>query len=166
MEYTQDTELILSSLNKDRKELAEKLSAIDKLIKKIKYGSVNLGANRITKKGEDNDAIEVSEQDSPFPIKADLKVQVIKIFDILGEASKLYAVQEKYREITGFHVNLRETLRNLNRHQILKLIQPKNNVRGLYWIKTDWIDEQGRLKDKHKFAGFDLIYSDELIEFK
>ncbi|HMJ48303.1 MAG TPA: hypothetical protein VK498_13305 [Ferruginibacter sp.] len=29
MEYTQDTQLILNSLNKDRKELADKLGAIE-----------------------------------------------------------------------------------------------------------------------------------------
>lgn len=167
MEYTQETQLILSSLNKDRKELADKLSAIDKLIKKIKYGSVNLGASKTIKVINQEDNTEVIEHVSPFPLKADLKVQVIKIFDILGEASKLNAVAAKHKEITGFHVNLREVIRNLNRHEILKLIQPKNNSRGLYWVKAEWLEENGtRLKDKHKFEGFDLIYTDDMIEFK
>lgn len=166
MEYTADTQLILNSLNKDRKELADKLGAIDKLIKKIKYGSVNLGSNRTIKAATDNDSVEVSEHLSPFPLKAELKVQVIKIMDILGEACKLKAIQDKYKELTGVHVNLREVVRNLNRHEILKLIIPKNSIRGLYWIKTEWMDDNGRLKDTHKFEGFDLLFSDEMIEFK
>ena len=167
MEYTSEQQLILNSLNKDRKELSEQLSAIDKLIKKIKYGSLNLGGNRVLKQGNDESNDEVSGQDSPFPLKAELKVQVIKIFDILGEASKLNAIQDKYKELTGHHVNLRETLRNLNRHQILKLLQPKNLLRGLYWVKTEWLeDNETKLKEKHKFEGFDLLFTDDLIEFK
>ena len=163
MEYTADTTLILNSLNKDRKELAEKLSAIDKLIKKIKYGSVNLGAIKGT---TDNEGVEVSEQIAPFPLKSDLKVQVIKIMDDLGEAVKLNAIQDKYKEYTGYRANLREVVRNLNRHEILKLLQPKNSIRGLYWIKAEWLDDDGRLKEKHKFEGFDLLYTDDMIEFK
>lgn len=166
MEYNTETEIVLNSLNKDRKELSEKLSAIDKLIKKIKYGSLNLGGNRVTKGLNDISNNEVSEQPSPFPLKAELKVQVIKIMDILGEASKLNAIQDKFKEMTGSHANLRETVRNLNRHEILKLIQPKNSLRGLYWVKTEWLDDNGKLKEKHKFEGFDLLYTDDMIEFK
>lgn len=167
MQYTAEQELILSSLNKEKRELQEKLSALDKVIKRIKYGSLQLGANKVISDKVDSSLPLVSEQDSGFPLKADLKVQVIKIMDILGEAAKLNAIQDKYKEITGHYANLRETVRNLNRHQILKLIQPKNTLRGLYWVKTDWLEEDGkRLKEKHKFPGFDLIYTDDMIEFK
>lgn len=167
MEYTNETQLILNSLTKDRKQLAEKLSEIDKLIKKIKYGNVSLGASkglRVQGAGNEDDFFE---HDKPFPLKAELKVQVIKIMDILGEASKLKAIQDKYKEVTGYHSNLRETVRNLNKHDILRLIQPKNAIRGLYWVKTEWLeDNETRLNDKHKFEGFDLLFTDDLIEFK
>ena len=53
MEYTSEQQLILNSLNKDRKELSEQLGAIDKIIKKIKYGTLNLGSNRVLKQGND-----------------------------------------------------------------------------------------------------------------
>lgn len=166
MEYTQETQLILNSLGKDRKELADKLSEIDKLIKKIRYGNVNLGASKGMKENI-TDEIGTTEEVKPFPLKADLKVQVIKILNILGEASKLNAVQEKYKELTGYQANLRETLRNLNKHQILKLLQPKNHVRGLYWVKTEWLeDNETKLQDKYKFEGFDLLFSDDMVEYK
>jgi len=42
MEYSQDVELILSSMNKDKRELLDKVAEIDKLIKRIKYGNLNL----------------------------------------------------------------------------------------------------------------------------
>ena len=36
-----------------------------------------------------------------------------------------------------------------------------------YWVKTEWLEDNGtRLKEKHRFEGFDLLYSDEMIEFK
>jgi hypothetical protein len=167
VEYSADIQLVLDSLSKDKRELLDKVNEIDKLIKKIKYGNLNLGltkGNRIESSITD---IEVIEQPKAFPLKADLKVQVIKIFEILGVASKLMDVQAKHKEITGLHHNLRETLRNLNKHEILKLIQPKGNQRGLYWVKAEWLEEDGkRLKEQHRFEGFDLLFSDDMIEFK
>ncbi|MDR3711455.1 MAG: hypothetical protein P4L51_01465 [Puia sp.] len=165
MEYKPDVQLILNSLNKERKELSDKLSEIDKLIKRIKYGNVNLGltkGNIPENDGEDNDSVSASRA---FPLKADLKVQVIRVMDILGEASKLNAIQEKYKELTGIKHNLREVVRSLNKHDILKLLQPKGIERGLYWIKAEWL-ENGVLKDKHKFEGFDLLFTEDSIEFK
>jgi hypothetical protein len=166
MEYTNDVELILNSLNKDKRELLDKVNEIDKLIKRIKYGNLNLGLNKVKNIDSSITDIEIIEQPKGFPMKADLKVQVIKIFDILGEASKLKDVQVKYKELTGIHHNLRETLRTLNKHDILKLLQPKGTIRGLYWIKSEWLDDNGRLKDKYRFEGFDLLFTDDMIEFK
>jgi O-succinylbenzoate synthase len=131
MGHTQDVELILGSLNKDKRELLDKVAEIDKLIKRIKYGNINL---RLTQ-GKDAeirlDENTIETQPKAFPLKADLKVQVIKIIDIIGVACKLKNVQEKYRELTGINHNLRETLRTLNKHEILKLIQTKGTIRGL-----------------------------------
>jgi len=96
-----------------------------------------------------------------------LKVQVIKIFDIVGVACKLKDVQEKYKELTGIYHNLRETLRNLNKHEILKLIQPKGTIHSLYWIKAEWLDDNGtKLKEQFKFEGFDLLFTNDMIDFK
>jgi hypothetical protein len=166
MEYNTDIEIVLNSLNKERKEHLDKVADIDKLIKKIKYGNLNLGLS----KGNKTDAPEVNndekQQPQVFPLKADLKIQAIKIFDILGVASKLSDVRDKYHEITGLNVNLRETLRNLNKHEILKLLQPKGNIRGLYWIKAEWLDENNNLKEQYKFDGFDLLFSDDMVEYK
>jgi hypothetical protein len=114
MEYNPDIELILSSLNKDKRELLDKVNEIDKLIKRLKYGNLNLGLNKVAKIDSPFTDIEVIEQPKGFPMKADLKVQVIKIFDILGQAVKLKDVQVKYKELTGINHNLRETMRNLN----------------------------------------------------
>jgi len=161
MEYKPDVQLILNSLNKEKKELSDKLAEIDKLIKRIKYGNLDLGLNKVAKA----DDIETIEAAKPFPLKAELKVQIIKVMDLLGEASKLKSIQDKYKEMTGIHHNLRETVRTLNKHDILKLLQPKGTERGLYWVKAEWL-ENGKLKEKHKFEGFDLIFTDDSIEFK
>jgi hypothetical protein len=164
MEHTQDLELILGSLNKDKRELLDKVAEIDKLIKRIKYGNINLKLNKGNNVVDEN---VIEPQQQVFPMKADLKVQVIKIMDIIGVACKLKDVAEKYKELTGVHHNLREVLRTLNKHEILKLIQPKGTIRGLYWIKTEWLEDNNkRLKEQHKFEGFDLLFTDDMIEFK
>ena len=73
--------------------MLDKVGEIDKLIKRIKYGNLNLGLSKV--KAIDNDTItdiEVIEQPikpQAFPLKSDLKIQAIKIMDLLGVACKL-----------------------------------------------------------------------------
>jgi hypothetical protein len=166
MKYNTEIQIVIDSLNKDKRELLDKVNELDKLIKRIKYGNQNLGLSK-------GMPVELLDEESnkdvqlrPFPLKSELKVQVIRIFDILGVACKLNDVQDKLKEFTGFYVNLRETLRNLNKHEILKLMQPKGTMRGLYWVKAEWLDNEGKLKEQYKFEGFDLLYTDDMIEFK
>jgi hypothetical protein len=91
---------------------------------------------------------------------------VLYLFDLIGVACRLNEVQDKYKEITGTHQNLREVLRTLNKHDLLKLLRPNNLERGLYWVKTTWLENNGTtLKDEHKFQGFELLYSNDRIEF-
>jgi len=166
MNYTNDIEIVLNSLNKERKEHLDKVNDIDKLIKKIKYGNLNLGLSKGNKDEQPLEHDDTKQQPQAFPLKADLKVQAIKIMDLLGVASKLKDIRDKYHEVTGLNVNFRETLRNLNKHEILKILQPKGNIRGLYWVKAEWLDENNNLKEQHKFDGFELLFSDDMIEYK
>lgn len=165
MAQTNEIEMVLNSLNKQRNELLNEVAEIDKVIKKIKYGGLNLGLTK-GNKIETPAVVVESHKEQAFPLKADLKVQALKVLDLLGVASKLADIREKYHELTGLNVNFRETLRTLNKHDLLKILQPKGNIRGLYWVKTEWLDEQGNLKEQHKFDGFELLYSDEMIEYK
>ncbi len=166
MALSNEMELVLNSLNKQRNELMNEVAEIDKVIKKIKYGGLNLGLSKGTTVAPPVTDKATTQDTQAFPLKADLKVQVLKVFDLLGVASKLADVREKYHEISGLNVNFRETLRTLNKHDLLKILQPKGNIRGLYWVKTEWLDEQGNLKEQHKFNGFELLFSDDMIEFK
>ena len=167
MEYNTATQLIISSLTKEKKELIDKIAEIDKVIKRIRYGNLNLGLNKGIKGNSPDNNIDETQEPAAFPLKADLKVQIIKIMDILGQASKLKDIQDKYKELTGSYHNLRETVRNLNKHEILKLLQPKGTQRGLYWVKAEWLEDNNtKLKEQHKFEGFDLLFSDDMIEFK
>jgi hypothetical protein len=162
MEYPQDVELIITSLTKEKRELLDKVSEIDKAIKRIKYGNLNVRLSKGITNESNIAESETTQKQQAFPLKADLKVQVIKIFEILGGSC-----QTQRHSGTGINHNLRETLRNLNKHEILKLLQPKGTQRGLYWVKTEWLEENGtRLKEQHKFEGFDLLFSDDMIEFK
>lgn len=70
------------------------------------------------------------------------------------------------KKITGVHTNLRETVRDLHKHEILKLVRPKGTERRLYWVKTNWLeDNKTKLIDSYKFAGFNLLNNDSAIEF-
>ncbi len=86
--------------------------------------------------------------------------------DMIGCACKLKDLQNKYEEITGSNYSIRETLRTLNKHKVIKMLRSKTNGRGLYWVKTEWIEDNGiTLKAKHKFYGFDMVYKEDSIEF-
>lgn len=68
--------------------------------------------------------------------------------------------------MTGFRANLREIVRNLYKHEILALLKPKGTERGLYWVKSEWLENDGsKLKEQHKFEGFNLFYNDEDLEY-
>ena len=84
MEHTEDVELILNSLTKEKKELLDKVSEIDKVIKRIKYGNLTLRLSQVASNEAPNNTTDTNQQQSAFPMKADLKVQIIKVFDILG----------------------------------------------------------------------------------
>jgi hypothetical protein len=166
MAQANEIELVITSLNKQRNELLNEVAEIDKVIKKIKYGGLNLGLSKGIKDNIPQPDKATTQQPEAFPIKAELRVQALKVLDLLGVASKLSEIRDKYHEITGLNVNFRETLRTLNKHDLLKLLQPKGNIRGLYWVKTEWIDDEGNLKEQHKFHGFELLFTDDMIEFK
>jgi hypothetical protein len=167
MDNTQDIELILSTLYKDRDELTAKLSNIDKLIKKIKTGSFALN-NTPNKELVNTDVVEQPVKALEFPYKSEFKFQLLALFDLIGTPCKLKELQEKYREITGSNYSPRETLRTLNRHGIIKLLRSKfGNNRGLYWVKAEWLENDNtRLKDQYKFYGFDQVFNEDNIEFE
>src|SRR5690242_9913599 len=125
MEQSPEILMVLNSLNKEKRELLDKVGEIDKVIKRIKYGNLKLGLSQGIAIDETNNEDTKPQGTQGFPLKADLKVQIIKIFDMIGVACRLKDVQDKHKELTGIYHNLRESLRNLNKHEILKLIQPK-----------------------------------------
>jgi hypothetical protein len=60
---------------------------------------------------------------------------------------------------------IRETVRSLQHIGIIKLIKYKNASRGLLWVKAEWIKD-GRLMDKFKPVGFDLLHKTEELMFQ
>ena len=167
MEYTTETQLILNGLYRDRSELTKQLTDVERLIKKIKLGTFSLNGNdnnntpSVEPVNNSNEAKQID-----FPLRGELRVQVISIVDSIGVACKLKQISDKHKEITGLRVNLRETVRNLYKHKILTLLKPKGTERGLYWVKSEWLENDGnKLKEQHKFDGFNLLYNDEDLEY-
>jgi hypothetical protein len=162
---TQEKELILKGLCRDRDELTARLSEVERLIKKIKSNAFSLVQTPVIE--DTNNVVDITPVNEPiFPVKAELKFQVLAIIDMIGFACKLKDIQERFKDLTGSTYNLRETLRTLNKHNVIKLLRPKNSDRGLYWVKTDWLEDNNtKLQDKYKFFGFDMIYKQGGIEF-
>ena len=170
MEYTTETQLILNGLYRDRQELTKQLTDVERLIKKIKLGtfSFDTGSTNVAVTPEtDNTTVNNPEtKQIDFPLRGELRVQVISVFDLIGKACRLKEVQDKYKDLTGLHPNLRETLRTLSKHKILRILKPKGTEGGLYWVKEEWLEGDGcKLKEQYKFDGFNLLYNDEDLEY-
>ena len=129
MEYTTETQLILNGLYRDRAELTKQLTDVERLIKKIKLGTFSFDSgNSNTSDSTDTDNTSKNKPDIKpidFPLRGELRVQVISVVDSIGVTCKLKLIQDKYKEMTGYRVNLSETVRNLYKHQILASLKPK-----------------------------------------
>ena len=117
MDNNTETQLILNSLYKERADLTKQLTDLERVIKKIKLGTFtsDLAANNlavISNTPETLDLIPEKKQ-IDFPLRGELRVQVISVFDLIGVACKLKDIQDKYKELTGLRPNLRETVRTL-----------------------------------------------------
>src|SRR5664279_2173023 len=170
MEYTTETQLILNGLYRDRQELTKQLTDVERLIKKIKLGtfSFDTGNNNDVATPETDNSQTNKTESKPidFPLRGELRVQVISVFDLIGKACRLKEVQDKYKDLTDLRPNLRETLRTLSKHKILRILKPKGTERGLYWVKEEWLEGDGsKLKEQYKFDGFNLLYNDEDLEY-
>ncbi len=158
-----DEELMLAALNKERQQLHERIMQIDRIIKKIKASEYSFSGevNSI-----DMPVTPVQPEQSPvFPKNADLKVQILKVFDILGKASKLQDIQNEYNRLNEGSYPLRDTIRSLQGSKLLVMIRVKNAGRGFLWAKADWI-QNGELLGEYKPEGFDLFYKPENLVYE
>ena len=153
-----DTDVLLNALRKEREQVHQKLMQIDRIIKQVKEGKhlANTAPLETSKEGKQPVRIE-------FPQKADLKVQILRVFDLIKRASKFNDIQAEYNRLNGNPYPLRDTVRSLQQSKLLVLIKEKNATRGFLWAKSEWIDN-GQLLDEYKPEGFDLLYKpDNLI---
>lgn len=162
-----DTEVILKALKKERDELHERLMQIDRIVKRVREGEYT---GQLPQQAQITELIAVPVQPSiipltGFPKEADIKVQVIKVFDDLRKASRLGEIQSRYYELSGSNYNLRETIRSLHRARLVKLVRVKDSARGMFWLKADWI-QNGQIMEDYKPEGFDLLYKPESLIFE
>jgi hypothetical protein len=158
-----DEELMLAALGKERQQLHDKIMHIDRLIKKIRNGEYTTDANVIS---IDTPAIAAIPVSSPiFPKNAELKIQILRVFDFIGKASKLQDIQTEYDKLNEGHYPLRDTIRSLQGSKLLVMIKLKNAARGFLWVKRDWI-ENGQLLPEYKPEGFDMLYKAENLIFE
>jgi hypothetical protein len=153
-----DTDVILHALQKERDDLHGRIMQIDRImtrIRKIEYAPGIQDSLPVLQDVPVNIDIKAD-----FPKTADIKIQVLRVFDILGKASQLADLQREFTEITGSHYKIREAVRAMHSTGVLKMLKYRNASRGFMWIKRDWI-ENNELLDKFKPLGFDLLYSKE-----
>ena len=156
----EDYEVMLSALSKERDGLHDQLMQVDRIIKKIKTGQY-LASNQIT-------TLEIIPSNAKEPVSfstnGNIKVQAIRVLDVIGHATKLKEINTEYTKLTGKVYNLREAVRTLHASKIVYMVKEKSLERAKYWVKREWV-ENGQLLDQYKPEGFDLLYKPEDLEF-
>ncbi|MBL7728707.1 MAG: hypothetical protein JNM68_13515 [Dinghuibacter sp.] len=158
-----DIEVILKALTREREDLHQQLMQVDRIINRVKSGTYSGGELP-------DKPIQLQVEAAPPKVRqlspaVDIKVQILRVFDVLGVASTLKQLQTEYKEMTGSNYNIREPVRSLNKSTLIKLVKDKTLTRGFMWVKADWI-ENGQLLDKHKPEGFDLLYKPENLIYE
>lgn len=155
-----DSEVMLMALSKERDLLHEQLMQVDRIIKKIKTGEY-LSSDNVTQ----IQLLPAKQiEPKPFPMHANLKLQVLRVFGMINRAAKLKEIQKEYQKLTGFNYELRDTVRSLHQSQLLYAIREKGAQRSILWVKKEWV-ENGVLLDAYKPDGFDLLYRPENLEY-
>jgi hypothetical protein len=167
MAITKDDELLLNAMRKEREIVHERLMHIDRVIKRIRTGKLF---------NDDNAGIEGTTVEAPqiqtaaitpteFPKNADIKIQILRVFEIHRKAAKLKELQSIYNKLNESHYNIRETLRSLHRSRIVRMIREKDASRGIFWVKSEWIENE-QLLDEFKPDGFDMLYKADNLEYE
>lgn len=159
-----DTEVILNALQKERDELHDKIMQVDRIIKRVKSLEYNPDQQQPVKELS-NDTAKPEQPLVLFPKHADIKVQVLRVFDIIGKASKLGEIQKQFTQLTGNKYPIREAMRNLHKAGLLRNIREQRITRGYLWVKTAWLENEV-LEDKYKPEGFDVLYKAENIIYE
>ena len=157
-----DIDVILNALTKERECLHQQLMQIDRIIKRAKSGTYSDEQAQIAQPNK-QPAI-APKPASPLNSTDNMRVQLLRIMDIIGKGCKLKAIQDEYTKLAGNKYPIRDALRSLQASGLLYVVKDKRNERGFMWVKKEWVENQ-LLKDEYKPDGFDLLYQADNITF-
>lgn len=158
-----DIEIILKALQRERDDLHNQLMQVDRIIKRVKCGTYS--EDEMPEKPKQLQVAPIAQKPKTLTPSADIKVQILRVFDVLGIAATLKQLQNEYKAISGNNYNIRETVRSLHKSTLIKMVRDKNASRGFMWVKSEWL-EDGQLMDKYKPEGFDLLYKAENLIYE
>jgi hypothetical protein len=108
-----DIEVILKALAREREDLHQQLMQVDRIINRVKSGTYS--GDELPDKPKPLQ-IEVAAPRPKFVNSAvDVKIQILRVFDVLGVAATLKQLQTEYKELSGTNLNIREPIRSLNK---------------------------------------------------
>lgn len=158
-----DIEVILKALTRERDELHTQLMQLDRIIKRVKTGTYS---DEVLEPVQAPKQLEVAPiKKTPLPSIANTKIQVLKVFDVLGVACTLKQIQVEYTAMTGDKSNIRDIVRSLQKSTLVKLMKVKPAIRGIMWVKSEWVID-GQLEEKRKSEGFDVLYTTGSLIFE
>lgn len=155
-----DKEVILSALQRERDELHDKIMQVDRIIKRIK--NVDYSTDSSNDNAKQIEAILIKKpvvlaKPISLSTSTDIKVQILRVLELLGKASKLSQIQDEFTKLTGSNYRIRDVVRGLKQSKILLMLKLIDSHRGILWVKKDWV-RNGVLLDEYKPEGFDLFY--------
>src|SRR5262249_46682876 len=124
-----DTDVILMALQKERDELHDRIMQVNGIIKRVKSLEYSASNEVVEPKQIDNQQ-PIEKPLNIFPKTADIKVLIIRAFDVISVACKQKTVQSVYNELSGNQYSVRESMRTLNKNKVLVRILHKATGKG------------------------------------
>ncbi len=160
-------QLMIEALLEKRKKPSKEVSEIDTIINNLR--------NELK-----SDGIKVSEPPNPeivntppvnnilnlFPTTGGIQSQVLAAMDYQNKPLKMSQITETIKEQTGRDLDVRETVRGMNKKFLLILMKINNSNKYSYWVKPEWYDKESRsLREQYKLQDMDILYDPSNIEY-
>ena len=113
-----DIEVILKTLTRERDDLHQQLMQVDRIIKRVKGSTFQEPAQHIIRQEPKKLTVPLTSNDP-----MNMKLLVLRVFDIIGRAAKLNTIQTEYNKISGNKYSVRDIVRSLHKSTLLKSIR-------------------------------------------
>lgn len=160
--------LMIEALTEKRKKPAKEVADIDAILLDLRSQlNHRENAKTILAPVLDIPVVVSNPQDlTIFPSSSSLQTQILAALDLAKRPLKMTEIGDTIYKQTGQSIDVRETVRGMNKNYKIVLMKINNSNKMSFWIKPEWYDREKKfIKDEYKLENMDIMYEKENVEF-